>query len=187
MNKSHPQNRAQDCKAPERNLWPWGIILAFVLFIMGTVSLVALACSQKMDLVSSDYYEQEIKFQNQLDQLGRARALNSDASISYEPATQSIRIALPIAHVREGVTGSIQLYRPSAAGLDRRIKLEPDPTGSQRLAVNTLLPGLWKVRVCWTSGEKEYRIDQSVVIESNNLATPASLQRSSRMSIGLNS
>src|SRR6266567_3920664 len=164
MNKSHLEGSAHDSRPPARNLWPWGIILAFVLFIAGTVSLVVLACSQKMDLVSSDYYEQEIKFQNQLDQLGRGRALNSDAFVIYEPATQSIRIALPIAHIRDGVAGSIQLYRPSAAGLDRQIKLDPDPTGSQRVAANMLLPGLWKVRVCWTSGEKEYRIDQSVVI-----------------------
>ena len=39
-----------------RNLWPLGIIVTFSLFFAGTVSLVVMACSQKTDLVSADYY-----------------------------------------------------------------------------------------------------------------------------------
>jgi len=45
-----------------RNLWPLGILLAFGLFFAGTIGLVVMACSHKMDLVSADYYEREIKF-----------------------------------------------------------------------------------------------------------------------------
>src|SRR6266568_4742844 len=92
-----------------RNFWPYGVIFAFALFITGTVGLVVLACSQKMDLVSSDYYEEEIKFQNQLDQLERTRAVSTNAYVIYDAATQSIRIVLPTAHLRAGLTGNIKL------------------------------------------------------------------------------
>ena len=41
-----------------RNLWPIGIVVVCALFVAGTVGLIVMACSQKVDLVSKDYYEQ---------------------------------------------------------------------------------------------------------------------------------
>jgi nitrogen fixation protein FixH len=151
-------------KATKRNLWPAGVILAFVLFLAGTIGLVVMACSQKMDLVSQDYYEKEIRFQNQLDQLGRTMALEDRASVSYEGDAHCIRISVPSAHARAGAKGIVELYRPSAAGLDRRITLEVDATGCQRIAAGSLRLGLWKVRVSWTANEKQYLIDEKVVV-----------------------
>ena len=59
----------------------------------------------------------------------------------------------------------MQLYRPSAAGLDRELKLELDATGSQSLDAAALEPGLWKVRIHWTSHQQEYFADKSVVVK----------------------
>ena len=148
----------------KRNLWPTAVTLAFVLFFLGTVGLVVLACSHRMDLVSDDYYEKEIRFQNQLDQLGRTMALEEKASVSYESDAQCIRIVVPSAHARAGAKGVVELYRPSAAGLDRRMSLDVDGSGCQRIAAGSLLPGLWKVRVGWTANEKQYLIDEKVVV-----------------------
>jgi nitrogen fixation protein FixH len=148
----------------KRNLWPMGIILTFVLFISGTISLVVLACSQKLDLVSADYYEQEIKFQNRVDQLDRAGRLATQASVAYEQATHRIRISLPPDTSGQIATGSIHLYRPSAAGLDRHLTLEVDSRGVQFLDAATLRSGLWKVRVSWKVEKQEYFLDQSIVI-----------------------
>ena len=52
--------------ATTRNLWPLGIILTLAAFITGTVGLVVMACSQRVDLVSPDYYERELKYQGQI-------------------------------------------------------------------------------------------------------------------------
>src|SRR5438045_4118000 len=78
-----------------RTLWPWAIIAAFCLFISGTVSLVVLACSQKVDLVSADYYEQEIRFQKHLDRVKCTEQSGARAAIGYDAPSQSIRISLP--------------------------------------------------------------------------------------------
>src|SRR4051794_3525376 len=109
-----------------RSLWPYGIITAFAIFISGTVGLVVLACSQKVDLVSSDYYEQEIKFQNHLDRLQRTRDLGVQGVIAYDLSKQRITISLPAEQIRRAISGRIQLYRPSTAGLDRQVALMPD-------------------------------------------------------------
>ena len=64
------------------------------------------------------------------------------------------------------MTGRIELYRPSAAGMDRAVKLEPDANGVQRLDATGLAPGLWKVRVSWTLENQDYFLDQKVVVGS---------------------
>ena len=147
-----------------RNLWPYGLILTFVLFLAGTASLVVLACSQRVDLVSSNYYEQELKFQDQIDRLSRTQHLAARTAVAYDGAKKRITVSLPPGPTPPDVTGSIELYRPSAAGLDRQFDLKVDGNGIQSLDATSLLPGLWRIRVSWTANKQEYYIDQKLVI-----------------------
>jgi hypothetical protein len=149
-----------------RNLWPLGIIVTFVLFITGTVGLIVMACSQRADLVSADYYEKELNFQGQIDRVERTRRAASQASVAYDVAGNCITISLPGNRAQLEVTGRIELYRPSASGMDRTVKLEPDANGVQRLDATGLAPGLWKVRVSWTVEHQDYFLDQKVVVGS---------------------
>jgi hypothetical protein len=149
---------------PPRNLWPPAIITTFALFFAGTVGLVVMACSQKVDLVSSDYYEQELKFQGRIDRVERTRQAAAQAAVAYDAARRCITVSLPADQARHQVTGLIELYRPSAAGLDRTVELAPDARGVQRLDAAGLAPGLWKVRVSWTVDHQDYFLDQKVVV-----------------------
>jgi hypothetical protein len=152
---------------PPRNLWPYGIILAFVLFISGTVSLVVMACSQRVDLVNNNYYEQELQYQAQIDRATRANGLASQARIDYDGARKSIVVSLPRDQAGHKVVGQIQLYRPSAAGMDRQFDLQPDARGTQSLDASRLSPGLWWVRLSWVVEQQEYFVDQKLVIRSH--------------------
>ena len=153
-------------QATSRNLWPVGIIVAFAIFIAGTAGLIVMAWSQKSDLVSRDYYEQELKFQSQIERLDRARDLGAQASVTYDVAQQRIILSLPVEHALRKAKGRIHLYRPSAARLDRQLKLELNSAGVQDLDASELRPGLWRVRVFWTMGNQEFYLDRSVVIGS---------------------
>ena len=62
------------------------------------------------------------------------------------------------------ITGRIEFYRPSAAGMDHTVKLTPDAKGVQRVEAADLAPGLWKVRVSWTVRNQDYFLDQKVVV-----------------------
>jgi nitrogen fixation protein FixH len=145
-----------------KNLWPFAIILAFVLFISGTVCLVIMACSHRVDLVSNNYYDQEIRFQSHIDQVRRTQALAAPASVVYDSTRQRITIALPREQTHQAIAGQIQLYRPSAASLDRRFELHPDSQGVQQLDASGLVPGFWKVRLLWTADGKDYFMDQKI-------------------------
>lgn len=154
---------------PIRNLWPLGVIAAFVIFISGTIGLVVMAASHKAELVSDNYYDQEIKYQNRIDSLGRAQQLGGLASMAIDAGSGRITISLPPAQVRSGVAGRIQLYRPSAAGADRTLSLAPDENGLQFVDLKGLLPGLWKMRVSWTAEGRDYSIERSF---TNSMVRP---------------
>jgi hypothetical protein len=145
-----------------RNLWPLGIIMTFVIFISGTVGLVVMACHHSVDLVSANYYEQEIKYQSRIDSQTRAQRLG--ASVVYDAADRHLVISLPASQATKNATGRIQLYRPSAAELDQEFKLEPAANGSQILDAAGWLRGLWKIRVSWNVEGQDYFLDQQILI-----------------------
>jgi hypothetical protein len=146
------------------NPWPFAIVAFFAAAVAGCIGFVIFCNRHPTDLVSADYYEQEIQYQNQLERLDRTQRLSSQATVGYEPASHWLTIHLPPAQARHAVTGSIQLYRPSAAGLDRKLKLNVDSSGTQHLDASDLSPGLWKIRLSWTVESQDYFTDQQVVI-----------------------
>lgn len=149
-----------------RNLWPVGIIAVCATFVVSTAALLVFACSQRVELVSHDYYEQELKFQNHIDRVDHTRRTAAKASIAYDPAEKCITVSLPAEQARQHVSGSVELYRPSAAGMDRTMELAPDTNGVQRVDATDLVPGLWRVRVTWTAEKQSYYLEQKVVVGS---------------------
>jgi nitrogen fixation protein FixH len=125
-----------------------------------------MAFSQNVDLVSADYYEQELKFQGRIDRVERTRNAATQATVAYDAASRCITVSLPPEQARREVWGGIELYRPSAAGMDRAVRLQPDTNGVQRLDATGLTPGLWRVRVTWTAEKENYYFDQKVVVGS---------------------
>ena len=150
---------------PSRNLWPLGIILTFVVFISGTVGLVIMACMHNSELVNANYYDQEIKYQARIDSETRAQQLG--AKIDYDATAKHIVISLPATQGTSNATGQIQLYRPAAAGLDQKFKLETAANGIQTLDASGLLPGLWKIRVSRNSDGRDYFLDQKIIIRAS--------------------
>ncbi|MBI3850263.1 MAG: FixH family protein [Verrucomicrobia bacterium] len=158
-------NTTDHSTAPLRNLWPHAIIATFVIFICGTAALIAIACTHQTDLITPNYYEDEIKFQSRLDQLNRTAPLSNQVVVAYDAAKQSISISLPAGQTSSVTSGRIELYRPSATDRDRELKLQIDASGSQTVDAASLLPGFWKVRVHWTTQGQDYFADKSIVVK----------------------
>lgn len=139
----------------------------FFVAIIGCGTFVTFCTRHPADLVAADYYEQEVRYQGQIDRLQHAQQNAQTATVTYDEASKIICVSLA-ANSQGKPAGSIQLYRPSATDLDRQFKLAPDEKGVQTIDARSLLPGLWKVRVSWTTGKKEFFLDQKIVIGSKS-------------------
>jgi hypothetical protein len=147
--------------------WPVAIIGFFVVAILGAVTFVVFCSMHPTDLVAADYYEQEVRYQEQMDRIERTRTQTSGASVSYESGSNQIRIQVPQEQVAGGLTGWIHLYRPSAAGLDQRVALSVNAQGQQVVDATDLMAGLWKVRVGWEVGGEEFFHSQDIDLKRN--------------------
>jgi nitrogen fixation protein FixH len=147
---------------PDRNLWPLGIVLVFALFFAGIIAVIIIASTRRDALVSDNYYEQELKFQRQIDAAGRA--IHSGAGVRLDAAAGKIVVTLPAEQVKQDFSGKIFLYRASASAMDREFPLAPDNRGAQALDISRLPAGPWQVNVRWNAGGREYFLELKIVI-----------------------
>ena len=148
------------------NPWPVSIIAFFTVALLGCGTFIAFCSRHPADLISPNYYEDEVKYQGQLDRLQHTREAAQQAAVAYDSTRGRITVSLPVDLSGSRPAGQIQLYRPSALNLDRKLKLDLDSRGTQSIDAKTLLPGLWKVRVSWTVENRDYLVDQKIVIPS---------------------
>lgn len=146
------------------NPWPYGIATALAVFAGLVVTLVTLAVRHPPQLVAKDYYEQELRYQDDIDRRTRATTLTAGLQVKPDAAANRIVVTFPLAQARQGVTGTVRFYRPSDAGLDRTIVLALDAQGTQEVATTDLLPGLWQLKVEWSSGGQEFAATEKVRI-----------------------
>jgi len=150
-----------------RNPWPWGIAIFFVLIFVALMGVVVIAVSHRDSLVSENYYEQELKYQGQIDTVARTQA--SGAQLAFDAATGVVGIQLPVAQLAQKFSGTIELYRPAAPDLDRQFPLTPDAAGAQTLDLSKLTPGLWVVRVKWNAAGADYFLEQKITVAANSV------------------
>lgn len=148
----------------QRNFWPLGITLGAALCIGGYATFVVIACTHKSELVSSNYYDQEIKYQTRIDSQLRTAQLATKAGANYDDLAKRIVVSLPAEHVGKSTAGEIVLFRPSEAGQDRTFKFEPDAAGTQTVDVANVPQGLYRLRFTWNVVGEDYVVDQKIVV-----------------------
>jgi hypothetical protein len=150
------------------SLWPYAIIAWFVFFGGSAAAFVAFALRHPMDLVRPDYYEQELRYQDQIEREQRTARLGRPVRIAYDPAMRRLHLQLPAPAGATAATGVIHCYRPANAAEDRRVELQLDSRGRQWIDVSTMSGGLWRIRLHWVMDGEEFSWEESVVL------TPAS-------------
>lgn len=123
------------------NLWAYGIIVALLIFMSGTVYFVFSTASTNVDLVYDDYYERTIGYDAHMERRDRGQLAGYKIDWSINPAIDTLFVAFP-----EGVVaGTLQLYRTSDQKLDRMYNLP-----QSAIAIADLAPGRWIIRIEWT-------------------------------------
>ncbi|MBL7892202.1 MAG: FixH family protein [Bacteroidia bacterium] len=140
--------------------WGHKIALLYTGFVAMILTLVFLASNQKVDLVSADYYDQEIKFQGKIDAIKNVNTLSGP--IVCEAKDKSLHINFPKELLEKNATGTIRLYRPSDASLDLQEKLNVDIKNDQVISSAKFKRGLYKIQINWKMENKDYYFEESV-------------------------
>jgi nitrogen fixation protein FixH len=144
------------------NPWPLGVVVVFIIFISIMATAVTIAVTHRDGLVEQNYYDSELRYQDAIN--NTARAEKSGAVITQDLNAGTLTIQIPAAQLAQNLSGKIELYRPSAAGLDRIFALSPDAGGKQVVDISKLARGAWQIHVHWNAGGAEYFLEQKIAI-----------------------
>ena len=149
---------------PKRSVWPYAIIAVFVLFAAYIGSMVYQAMQTDVNLVSADYYKQELVHQQRMDAVARTAALPTPVQVRHDAARRRLTLELPAALAGEAVQGQVHFFRPSDKALDFTLPLQPAADRRQSINTSKMAPGLWRVQLDFTAGGQAYFIEQDLTL-----------------------
>lgn len=124
--------------------WGTGIVIAFVIFAALLTVAMVLGSRQRVDLVTPDYYERELQFQEQINFRENARQIG-DLLISASAKELTIEFPSAINFVQ--VSGKVSFYKPDNANFDFEQELKLNEDNVMIINREKRIGGLWTVMV----------------------------------------
>lgn len=142
--------------------WGTKIAVLYIGFILMIAFLIFRTTSQNVDLVSDDYYHQELEYQNRINQRAAEQQLSVHPVVSVKNG--SVEILFPDSLMDLGVSGSAFFYRSSDAAKDVTVELNPDTRGLQVVSREVFAEGHYSVQLNWTSHGQVYYYESHLFI-----------------------
>ena len=136
--------------------WGTGIVIviaAFISFIMYFVITMSTNNKYSYDLVTDNYYQQELQYQKQIEAEKNAKNLIENVKLKHSEFGLTVNFPKDLDY--KMINGKVFLYRPSNKQLDFEI---PISISKPYLLVpeKRLLDGRWNIIVSWTYEKKDY-------------------------------
>ncbi len=140
--------------------WGTGIFIAIVLFMTFILTFVYKSLTEKYEhqLVSEDYYKDELHYQKEIDKLNNAAALTEN--IVLINSDKGIIIQFPKGKDYTKIKGKVYFQRLSNQKLDfeKDIALK---SSSMLIPDSLLISGKWIVKIDWQYDDNEYLLKES--------------------------
>lgn len=136
--------------------WGTGIVLgfiAFISFIMYFVINMAIDKQYSYELVTEDYYKQELAFQDEINL--EQKTVDDHMQLTVRKTNDGLVLIFPETLEVSKIKGNIFLYRPSNERLDFNLSIG---ISSNHLLIpdNRLLDGRWNMKVFWDYNGESY-------------------------------
>ena len=141
--------------------WGKSILLAFILFGAFMATLVAVCFRQDVNLVTADYYKEELAYQDQIDRLTNTNSLEEKPDITTDGAGV---LKVTFDKFNEIESGGLQLFRPSDPRLDKQFPLANSKETSRYFSVKGFKKGLYRARMQWKMSGKEFFFEQVIYL-----------------------
>jgi nitrogen fixation protein FixH len=143
--------------------WGKGIAIAIVLFVSFIMYFVITMTTDNRynhDLVTDNYYKNELTYQDKLN--ANRNALNLSSRIQYKISTKGIEIELPKELKNTELHAKVFLYRPSDKQLDFEITFSKS-TNYLLVPDNRLSDGRWNISLEIRHEDKDYFVKEEII------------------------
>lgn len=142
--------------------WGYKILVVYIIFVTGILFLVFKSSNQNQDLVVPDYYEQELKFQQRIDETERANTLST--TVKYEISDHEVIIKFPEEMKGIKLTAHVLLYYTADKSKD--IQHNFSTTDARvKLALPAVNKGLHELKINWMVNKISYYYEHKIFIQ----------------------
>jgi hypothetical protein len=142
--------------------WGTKIALLYISFVVLILFMVMLSMSQKIDLVTEDYYNKELTFQNTINETNNANALPEQ--IQHEIVDNNFHVKFPEVFKGKEVKGTITFYKPSDKSKDFSEDIVLNENLVQKTDLKFFSRGMYKMKVSWSADNVNYFTEQIIVM-----------------------
>ncbi|MEO5998226.1 MAG: FixH family protein [Chitinophagaceae bacterium] len=138
----------------------WGNKLIAVFLCFGaSMGFLVYRCMQvQVNLVSNEYYKDELAYQQVID--GKIMAGRLSSAVTLMADSEHLIIQLPSEMKSKSIKGDILFYCPSKSANDKKSVLQTDQSGRQVLPATFLSRGKYQVKINWKSDNISYYSEQ---------------------------
>ena len=141
--------------------WGKGLILAYAVFIAGVIIMVTISISKDVELVTPNYYEREIKYQEEIDRINNTNKLPEQ--VKFDVSESLLILSFPAVSYGGAINGEISFYRPSDSKKDFKVNINAGSDFKQAIDIRSIEKGLWKIKMFWNMNGKDYLSTNSIV------------------------
>lgn len=142
--------------------WGYKIIFIYSVFVLGILTMVFLSAKENRDLVSENYYAEEIAYQKLIDQSSKTAALSAPVEL-MESAGQLI-IQLPKEFVGLEANGEWTLYYAADKVRDFAGNIHTE-NSKYSIAIPIGATGQYLFKMYWKAGDKEYYFEKNIFLQ----------------------
>ena len=140
-----------------------GIIIAlgsFMVFIVTLITVFPMG-KQNAELITNDYYEDELVYQEVIDAKNLASKL--DKKPTLETSKAGLKIHFPEEIVIDNKTVDFLLFRTEDSNLDINKEVILDATNSFTIPAKVLVDGNYTLKLKWKAAKSTYQLDYDVL------------------------
>lgn len=142
--------------------WGHGLMIAlgcFILFILFLIFIFPMG-KQNAEMISNNYYEEELKYQDVIDAKNNAAKL--EKTPIYKISSEGLLVTFPKTIKVDGNTVNFVLFRTEDSNLD----VKKEVTLQHNLFLipaKVISKGSYTLKLKWTENKKPYQVDYDIL------------------------
>jgi hypothetical protein len=116
---------------------------------------------QNFELVTKDYYTDELRYQDKIDAMNNA---NKISSVVIDQNNDKVSIQLPKEIKGLATSGQLWFYCPVNSVNDRKIPLQVNDEGVMLIDKSKIARSNYQVKLNWQIGKEQYYTEKSLTV-----------------------
>jgi hypothetical protein len=141
--------------------WGYKILVVYGIFVAGILFMVFRSSGEKTDLVTTDYYAKELKYQDKIDEMNRVSALSEE--LRYEIKDNQLMLYFPKDFAGQKITGTAELYCPSDEDKDVKKDFSVQDAAAQ-MTIKAANKGQHELHISWQVNGVTYYFEKKIFI-----------------------